>query len=344
MASKFSLHVIAPSATTDALIQSAPWRAVKAVNQTHSLSVAAVAGVGIRILRDAGTDALSPDAAAARLLTHDLADVTHVQLCCEDAKSYDPAWQLAVIDGLRAAGYVGRFLVGAFATGNPPTITGDPPHFPQLEPLYPLLRRPDVALAVDAYTGLLIFDPRWAAWAPYTVFRPTLIHDDLARQGIACDIVVTESGGDDVAPVTTGGGWQTRDWSSAEYLATLRAVDTDDRSHPWLLARCIFTTGATEDWQSYEILSILPQLAAYVQSQKEQAVDDLYELQWRSRKADVALNPDAAIWKDWIARRRSGDFSRGVPVTDEFPHATGVAMVFTNAIATWDAANGVQWH
>ena len=280
MATKLALHCHRAGPDVDAAIRACQWAACKALDTVLPLQTAQAAGIPVRILRVFGVEALAPAAAAARFLSHDLSAVTHLQLVCEQAPGYDPAWQGAVIAALRAGGYRGRFLVGGFADGTPASFAGNPPHFPDLEPLYPLLRRPDADLALDCYTGILASDPRWAQWAPWTAQRATLLHDDLARQGIAVNVVVTESGGDNAPPVPSGGGWQARGWSQADYAATLAAIDRDDRAHDWLLARCIFTLGAAPDWAAYEIAPIVPALAAYVRSQGGSPVPDYAGAAW----------------------------------------------------------------
>ncbi len=270
MASKLALHVHQPSPAVDAAIRSAPWAAVKSLGNTQPLATARDAGVPIRILRMYGIERLDPAGAVAMWQGADLSAVTHVQLVCEDARGYDAAWQQAVKDGLRAGGYAGRFLVGGFATGNPQQIVDTPagPHFPELEAIYSLLRRPDVDLALDEYSGILADDPRWPAWAPYTNQRHRLIVADLSRQGIAVKVLITESGGDSIQPEASGGGWQTRGWTAGDYLALLMALDAGDQTDDALIGRCIYTLNATADWAAFEIAPIISAMAEYVNKQK----------------------------------------------------------------------------
>lgn len=258
-----------PSPAVDAAIRSAPWAAVKSLGNTQPLATARDAGIPVRILRMYGIERLDASQAVAQWLSADLSVVTHVQLVCEDQRGYDAGWQQAVIDGLRNGDYRGRFLVGGFATGNPSQIVvqGNDAHFPEMEPIYPLLRRPDVDLAVDEYSGILASDPRWAVWAPYTAQRHRLIVADLARQAIAARVLITESGGDNVQPVTTGGGWRTRGWSANDYVALLQALDAGDQTDAAVFCRCVYTLNATPDWASYEIGGIVGALAEYVRGQ-----------------------------------------------------------------------------
>lgn len=278
--SKLGLHVHQPSPEVDAIIRSAPWAAVKSLGNTQPLVTARDAGIPIRILRMYGVEALDPSSAVALWAGADLSMVTHVQLVCESTRGYDTGWQLSVINGLKARGYTGRFLVGGFATGNPEKNVADGPgwHFPELEPIYTLLKRPDVDLGLDAYSGILPSNAGWGEWAQWTGERPRLILADLARQGIDSHAIICESGGDNAQPALTGGGWLTRSWSPDEYLSLLTTLDQDDQQLEGVLARCIFTLNATPDWGNYEIQSISTQLAAYVTSKENSTMVTVQEV------------------------------------------------------------------
>ncbi len=267
--SALGLHVIQPSVAVDAVIRAAPWAAVKSLASPSGgapgapLATAAAAGIPIRILRLFGIEQMGSSAAVQRWLQQDLTHASHLQLCCESDRGDDPVWQGEVIAGLRAGGYGGRYLVGNFPTGNPAQVVTTPrgPHFPQLEPLYPLLQQSGVDLGLDEYTGILETDPRWSQWAPWTVQRHRVILEDLGRQGISPDVYILESGGDNVPPEMHGGGWQARGWRSSEYVALLRGIDRQDQQDSAVQCRCLFTLGATPDWASYEIAPIVGQLA-----------------------------------------------------------------------------------
>jgi N-acetyl-anhydromuramyl-L-alanine amidase AmpD len=266
-----------------ALIQSCQWSAWKSVNSTAPLAVAASAGIPVRIFRDTSTDAAGSTDAANILLAHDLSAVTHLQICCESGRSLDPVWQTEVYYGLRNGGYGGTILVGALPTGNPTQITvvGNDPHFPELEPLYPLLRLTGIDLALDEYTGILSTDPRVPAWWPYTAQRHRLIVADLARQGIAVQVVITESGADNVQPEASGqGGWQARGWAAADYLTTLQALDAGDQADAAVLCRCVFASNPTPDWAAFDITPIAADLAAYVRAQAGVKMPDYSKATW----------------------------------------------------------------
>ncbi len=274
--SALGLHVIQwKGSVTDAAIRAAPWAAVKALDDSAPLATAQSAGIPSRILRLWDIERMGSSAAAQRWLQQDLSHVTHVQLCCESARGLDPVWQGEVIAGLRSGGYSGRFLAGCFATGNPARVQEGVhagPHFPELMPLVPLLRQPDVDLGLDEYTGLLPSrgdpagtpDPRWAQWAPWTVQRHRLMLQCLAYHDWQGAVYILESGGDNVQPVTDGSGWQTRGWSAAQFLSLLQYLDQQDQQDEAVRCRCLFTLGATPDWASYEIAPVVGQLAAYV--------------------------------------------------------------------------------
>lgn len=68
----------------------------------------------------------------------------------------------------------------------------------------------------------------------------------------------------------------------------------------------------------------------------------LFEEQWKSYKPDAIINKDAAIWKYWVERRLAGDYSLGVPTSQEFAYGKGVAQLFTNVVVTWDSTQGVK--
>lgn len=70
---------------------------------------------------------------------------------------------------------------------------------------------------------------------------------------------------------------------------------------------------------------------------------NLLNMQWRSRKADVAINPNSAIYKSWIAQRQSGNMSLGAPATEEFAYDGGIAQIFTGAVAVWYQNQEVKW-
>ena len=268
MTSRLALHTHRGGADIDAAIRSAPFVCIKALNDSAPLATAAAQGIPVRILRLYGIEQLGAGDAVNRWLQQDLSHATHLQLVCEDSKGYDAQWQGAVIEGL-APHYGGRYLIGGFPTGNPTQVTGDPSHFPEFEPLYPLLRRADVDLALDEYGASLPTDATWAQWNPWTAQRHRLIVADLARQGIAVHVAITESGRDDVQPDAadkTAGGWQLH-WTAEQYMAFLAALDAGDQADDAVICRCIFTLGGTSDWASFELFPIVPQLAAYVQSQ-----------------------------------------------------------------------------
>ena len=280
MSSKLGLHIIGnPPGAADTIrsanwgavaadtMRSANWAAVKCVDDSAPLATAQSAGIPSRILRLWDIERMGSSAAARRWLQQDLSHVTHVQLCCESARGLDPVWQGEVIAGLRSGGYSGRFLAGCFATGNPTQVQEGVhagPHFPELMPLVPLLQQPDVDLGLDEYTGLLNTDPRWAQWAPWTVQRHRLMLQCLAYHDWQGAVYILESGGDNVQPVTDGGGWQTRGWSAAQFLSLLQYLDQQDQQDEAVRCRCLFTLGATPDWASYEIAPIVGPLAAYV--------------------------------------------------------------------------------
>lgn len=85
--------------------------------------------------------------------------------------------------------------------------------------------------------------------------------------------------------------------------------------------------------------------------------DALYIQQWRSHNptnlspgAPEAhpVNPDAAIYRDWLARRKANDKTMGVPISDEFRYTTSTGQImtvqhFTSAIAIWDGTK-VSWY
>lgn len=101
--------------------------------------------------------------------------------------------------------------------------------------------------------------------------------------------------------------------------------------------------GVVDQWTSTQIQNN-SQYGWVVEIQKSELnILDLLTQQWRSRKTDVAVNPNAAIFKDWLSKRQSGDYSLGVPVTEEFSYNGGTAQIFTNAIGVWNAASGVTW-
>ena len=71
--------------------------------------------------------------------------------------------------------------------------------------------------------------------------------------------------------------------------------------------------------------------------------DGVYMQQWKSLKVTVAWNPQAAICKDWLARRKANDHTLGVPLGDEFQHGSGAMQIFTGGVAVWDGSM-VTWY
>ena len=345
MRSKVALHAHRSGPDIDNAIRSSSWGGVKVLDDPACLATAEQAGIPVRILRLYQIEQLDAASAISRWRSLDLSHTTHLQLCneLEGGRCYDPTWLGAVIAGLRDGGYRGKFAIGFYPTGTPEIIDQNN-HFPQLEPLYPLLRDPDVVLGINAYSGILTYDTRWDEWKDYTCLRYIPILNDLATQGIYPSVIIGESGGDNVEPAETGGGWQTRNWSAGEYLNLLEALDHTDQQTPQVLCRCIFTLGSTDpQWSSYEIGPILPELSIYLTSQRGPTLNDLLDLQWKSYKPDVAVNVQAAIYKDWIAKREAGDRSLGVPTSDEFRIGSTSVQLFTNAVATWTPQTGVVW-
>ena len=75
-------------------------------------------------------------------------------------------------------------------------------------------------------------------------------------------------------------------------------------------------------------------------------MDQLFEMQWTAYDPGIALNPNAAIYKSWLARRRSGDATVGVPLRQEEadPSSSGGRLqLFTGGVATWHPSHGVIW-
>ena len=253
---KAGLHIIGCTPAIEQQMKAIPWRAVKSLDNSAPLAVAADAGVPIRILRLYGIEQMDPVTAAQRWLQQDLSHTTHLQLCCESARGYDPAWQREVIAAVDAGGYGGRYLVGNFATGNPDHVDhrNGYVHFPQLEPLYDLLRMPRVDLGLDEYTGILPSNPEWSQWVPWTVLRHRLIIADLAHQGIEPDVYILESGVDNVKPVVSGhGGWIEAGYTAEQMAALMAYLDEQDASDHHVQCRCYFTSGPTPDWVHYDM-------------------------------------------------------------------------------------------
>ncbi|MDE2467745.1 MAG: hypothetical protein KGL35_03145, partial [Bradyrhizobium sp.] len=284
MPSKIALHCHRAGPDIDAAIARAPWAAVKALNDSAPLATARAHGIPVRILRLYGIETLSDSDAVNRWLQQDLSAASHLQLVCEDGKGYDAQWQGAIINGLRPH-FGGTFLIGGFPTGNPKdydskdhtksdgtwTHADGTPHFPALLPLVPLLQHPDVALGVDEYTSILSTDPRWNGELEWMPARYELLHHCLEVHGASPNVVILESGADDGEPAPSKtGSWTGRGWSAADYLTTLEALDSLDQQAPYVVCRCVFTLGADSapQWRPYEIAPIIPQLAAYVQSQE----------------------------------------------------------------------------
>lgn len=260
MVTKLALHCHRSEPDIAAAIRSAGWAGCKQLDGTDMLAVAQQANIPVRILRVFGIEEMVAADAANAIAAYDLAPVTHVQLCCEQ-RCTDVAWQQAVIDGLAGRGYRGRYLAGGFSTG-----TCSPS---DLQTLAPLFARGDVDLALNEYSGILPDDPAWHQWTPWTSERHRALLPDGTIPPAPPDIrvIVTESGGDNVQPDITGGGWQTRGWSADQYVGLLTKLDQDDQADNYVICRCIYTLGAPPDWAAFEIAPILPQLAAYVNGQ-----------------------------------------------------------------------------
>ena len=102
--------------------------------------------------------------------------------------------------------------------------------------------------------------------------------------------------------------------------------------------------GGVKDWWTADQMQQNSKYGWVVQVERvELTMDELYNQQWRSRKVDVAINPNAAIYKDWISHRQKKDTTLGVPVTEEFPYVGGFAQLFTGGIGVWTPGGGVQW-
>lgn len=273
--SKLALHVHRGGADIDAAVRLAPWCAVKAFNDSAPLATAAAQGIPVRILRLYNIETMAPNDAVNRWLQQNLSNVTHIQLVCEASQGYDPVWQQQVIDGLKPH-FGGTFLIGGFPTGNPTDYTGSSIanyHFPQYEPLYPLLRRSDTALALDEYGSVLPGTVDAQTWWPWTATRHKYVLADLARQGINTRVIITESGRDSVNPNNNEmppGGWK-HYWGASQYLSYLQALDASDLQDDGVICRCIFTLGNNDQWLSFDISGIVSQIAAYVTTQKGHA-------------------------------------------------------------------------
>jgi len=310
MPSRLGLHCHRAGPDIDAAIRACNWAAVKALGTCEPLVTARDQGIPIRILRQYGVESLSPQDAANRFLaTAHLDAATEVQLVCEDAKGYDLAWQRAVMAAMGAGGYRGGYLAGGYATGTPEQIrqgVHPGPHFPQLMGLAG--NWPFGSIALDEYVGCCSDDPLWAQWLPWTGTRHGVLSECLVHHPVTLPTyVITESGIDNVIPNVGGGGWLARGVSADRYVQTLIALDQLDQRRPDVLARCIFTLGATPDWAGFEIAGIISQLAAYVNSQKGPTVT--------ISGIDVSSNNGPVDWAQVAASGRQFAWSKATEGT-----------------------------
>ncbi len=268
----------------DRVVPLARWAGVKQIDGTYALSVAAAAGVPVRVLRCSAADALDPPGAVAEFAKHDWSSVTHVQLACESARSSDWEWQRSVVMGLRTAGYRAAFLGCGFSTGSPSqweTVVGHAgPHFPAYANPAALqflgqLNNWDLdckhrsGLALDQYFYRQSDDPQFAADFPWTAGRDALVRGCVGQHGVeAPDVYITESN-EEV------GGWAGKGRRVDQMLATVRWVDAHDQLDPGLVARFYFTLSPNDDWVGYDFEPLVQSMADWVNSQAHKPT------QWR---------------------------------------------------------------
>jgi hypothetical protein len=120
--------------------------------------------------------------------------------------------------------------------------------------------------------------PTYPDRGPLALRYRWIYRDILIPRGTVVPLVISEAGIDGIVmhaerPGPQGLGWQdfTGYWESIglgsgpqAYINQLAWYDSEVRRDPYVLGFTVFTAGAVEGWQTYDVNSILPELTAYV--------------------------------------------------------------------------------